>query len=265
VSAREALAGLPLLGAILRGRYEREFAESRDANLFRGVYGSYEEALATAPASLPKGYDNPASAGMYLDRTRKTYPTDYPVLFWLQKLVREGRRRIFDLGGHIGVSYYAYRRYLDYPADLTWRVHDVPAVMEQGRRHAAEKDAQRQLSFADDFADARHAEILLAMGSLQYLQDTLAERLAKLAARPPHVIVNLMPLHERASYWTLQSVGTAFCPYRITAAGEFLASFEKLGYALVDTWENPDKKCPIPFHPGHSLDRYHGFYFRRSA
>jgi hypothetical protein len=34
---------------------------------------------------------------------------------------------------------------------------------------------------------------------------------------------------------------------------------------MVDSWENPDKKCEIPFHPEHSLERYHGFYFRRAA
>ena len=38
-----------------------------------------------------------------------------------------------------------------------------------------------------------------------------------------------------------------------------------LGYALVDTWENPDKSCRIPFHPDRSLNRYHGFYFRRTG
>ncbi len=74
-----------------------------------------------------------------------------------------------------------------------------------------------------------------------------------------------MPLHERHSYFTLQSVGTAFCPYRITATAEFLKGYDDLGYALVDTWENPDKKCEIPFHADRSLERYHGFYFRRKG
>jgi hypothetical protein len=31
---------------------------------------------------------------------------------------------------------------------------------------------------------------------------------------------------------------------------------------MVDHWNNPDKSCPIPFYPEHSLDGYHGFYFR---
>ena len=262
--AVQRLSRWPLLSSWLRGSYERRFAGNRDANLFRGVYASFDEAQSSAPTGLPLGYDNPASAGMYLDRTRRTYPTDYPVMFWLQKLFAGGAKRVFDLGGHIGVSYYAYRRYLDYPAGLEWRVHDVPAVMAQGRKHAAEKDREGRLGFADRFEEADGFDVLTAQGSLQYLPDTLAERLARLAAAPRHLILNLTPLHERESYFTLQSVGTAFCPYRIAAQGEFLKSFDALGYALVDSWENPDKKCEIPFHPERSLDRYHGVYFRRA-
>lgn len=262
--AVDVIAGWPVIDGLLRRRYERTFASNRDGNLFRGVYGSFEEAARSAPGSRPLGYDNPDSAAMYLDRTRRTYPTDYPVLFWLQRLLAGGCRRLFDLGGHIGVSYYAYRRLLDYPADLQWRVHDVPEVMARGRAFAAERDAARQLAFADRFGDCAGSDILFALGSVQYLPETLAGRLRPLTDRPRHLLLNLVPLHERETYFTLQSVGTAFCPYRVTAAGEFLSSFEDLGYALVDTWENPGKSCIIPFHPAHSIDRYHGFHFRRA-
>jgi putative methyltransferase (TIGR04325 family) len=263
--AVERMAGWPGVEGALKRRYDRMFEANREANLFRGVFATFDEAQASAPATLPLGYDNPASAAMYLDRTRRTYPTDYPVLFWLQRLLSEGCTTIFDLGGHIGVSYYAYRRYLAYPASLRWRVHDVPAVMEQGRKFALEKDKERHLGFCDRFEEADGMQVLAAQGSLQYLPETLAERLSRLASPPRHVLLNLTPLHERESFFTLQSVGTAFCPYRITATGEFLKSFESLGYALADSWENPDKKCEIPFHPGHSLDRYYGFYFRRAT
>ena len=213
----------------------------------------------------PLGYDNPAAAAMYVERTRKTYPTDYPVMFWLQKLLAQGFTSVFDLGGHIGVSYYAYRRYLTYPSTLRWTVHDVPAVNQRGREVAKERDADRYLSFSEDFNAVDGMDILIALGSLQYLPETLASRLAKLQKPPRHLILNLTPLHEQNSYFTLQSVGTAFCPYRITAIPTLLKALEELGYASVDHWENPDKKCSIPFFPRHSLDRYHGFYFERTT
>ena len=254
-----------ILQALPRARYERSFAANRGPqHMFRGVYGTFDEAQASAPADLPIGYDHPAPAAMYMDRTRKTYPADYPVLFWLAKLLREGCTTVFDLGGHIGVSYYAYRRYLTYPPALQWRVHDVPAVIASGRQIAKDKDKEGFLGFAEDFAEASGMEVLMALGSLQYLPEALSQRLGKLKAPPRHLLLNLMPLHERHSYFTLQSIGTAFCPYRITAIGDFLRGFEEIGYVVVDSWENPDKKCEIPFHSDRSLDRYYGFYLRRA-
>lgn len=262
----DRMVNWPVLQGILRSRYERSFAANRGPNhMFRGVYASFDEARASAPSDLPIGYDNPAPAAMYMDRTRKTYPADYPVLFWLSRLLREGCASVFDLGGHIGVSYYAYRRYLTYPPSLSWRVHDVPAVMAHGRQIAKDKDKEGFLGFADAFEDAAGMDVLMALGSLQYLPDALSERLRRLDKPPRHLLLNLMPLHERHTYFTLQSIGTAFCPYRITAIADFLQGFEEIGYLVVDSWENPDKSCEIPFHPDRSLDRYYGFYLRHAA
>lgn len=249
--------------SIQKHQYEKTFAKNRGANLFRGVFTSFEEAERSAPKTLPLGYDNPESAAMYLERTRKTYPTDYPVLFWLNKLFADGVNSVFDVGGHIGVSYYAYRRYLAYPPHLRWVVHDVPAVMARGREFAQERDKERCLDFADTFDRISGFDVMTAQGSLQYLPESLAERLASVAVPPKHLVINLTPLHERLSFYTLQSVGTAFCPYRILSVAEFLRPLEQLGYQLIDSWDNPDKKCHIPFYPEHSLERYHGFLFSR--
>ncbi len=192
---------LPGLEAILRRRYDRLFESNVDRNLFRGVFPTFEAAQQAAPASRPVGYDNPSSAAMYADRTRRIHSHDYPTLFWLGKLLAEGCTRVFDLGGHIGLSYYAYRDYLDYPAGLRWLVHDVPAVVENGRRIAAEQGAGA-LSFDERFESAEGQEVLFSAGALQYLPQTLAERLAQLASPPRHLVLNLLPLHDRLSYFT---------------------------------------------------------------
>ncbi len=258
----DRIADLPVLRDVARRRYDRVFENNKDRNLFRGVFATSAEAECSAPATRPMGYDNSDAAAMYIERTRKIYPTDYPVMFWLQKLFADGSTNCFDLGGHIGVSYYAYRKYLNYPKTLRWAVHDVPAVMEQGRRWALEHDAERSLAFSDTFEAASGVDVLMAQGSLQYLPDTLAERLQKLAALPRYVILNLTHLHETLSYFTLQSIGTAFCPYRITALFDFIENMQALGYSMIDHWINPDKRCMIQFYPEHSLEGYHGFYFR---
>jgi len=267
----DRVADLPPLGALRRKRAEDAFARNTDANLFRGVYSSFDAALASAPPTRPLGYDNPAAAGMYLERIKRIYPSDYPVIFWLQKLFAQGNQTVFDLGGHIGIGYYAYQRYLDYPPALRWTVSDVPAVMARGRDIARERDASGRLRFDGEFRAAGQADVLLALGVLQYLPDTLAQRLAALQADdlplPRHLILNLTPLHVLDNggrdYFTLQSIGAAFCPYRIAAYAPFLESFTQLGYHVVDRWQNPEKRCRIAFEPGYSVEGYHGFYLRR--
>src|SRR4051812_33353335 len=181
----------PVVGGLLRKRYERTFAENIEANLFRGVFDTFAAAHASAPPTRPLGYDHPGPAGMYLDRIRRIYPSDYPILFWLDRLLHSGCSTVFDVGGHIGVGYYAYRRYLTYPPSLRWTVFDVPAVVRQGREFAHKMDPDGRLSFSDTFDGGDGADVLLASGSLQYLPDTLADRLKTLSVAPRHLLVNL--------------------------------------------------------------------------
>jgi len=184
------------------------------------------------------------------------------MLLWLGKAFADGATRVFDLGGHVGIAYYAYRRYLDYPAALSWQVHDVPAVMAAGRALAAERDTWKQLSFVEDAGAAADADVLFTSGCIQYLEQTLGERIAGLRQRPRWVLVNLLPLHASEDYWTLQSTGRALCPYRIQRRPDFLGEFERLGYEMLDLWENAEKRCTIAFDEAHSLDRYYGMAFR---
>lgn len=260
--AIDRLAELPPLRNIVSRRYDRQFENNLRQNLFRGVFPSFSAAESSAPKTRPTGYDNADAAAMYVERSKKIYPTDYPVMFWLQKLFGAGCSTCADLGSHIGVSYYAYRQYLSYPKNLRWTVHDVPAVMERGRQLAADNDSDGCLGFDDNFRHVSGVDIFMAQGSLQYLPDTLAEQLQTLSIPPKHLLLNSTPLHKDVSYFTLQSIGTAFCPYRITALGNFIESIEALGYSMADHWLNPDKHCEIPFHTTYSLDEYHSFYFR---
>jgi putative methyltransferase (TIGR04325 family) len=261
------IAELPPFDQFRRRRYERRFLSHTEGgyggNLYRGVFGSFAAAEASAPPGKPVGYDNPEAAGLYVERTRRVYPSDYPVMFWLEKMFRSGQTTLFDLGGHIGIGYYAYRKFVSYPDGLKWTVHDVPAVVTQGRDLAKTLDTEHRLTFADHQTAASGYDIFFAAGSLQYLPNTLAEILKQLAQRPRYLLLNLLPLHPAVSFFTLQSTGAFFCPYRITQFGEFVKSVTQLGYVQRDAWENPDKRCTIPFSPAHSIDRYYGFVFER--
>lgn len=257
-------AELPGVRLIAKPLYRRMFSRPyRDGNAYFGVYDTRDQALAAAPA-LPTTYDLPSAGSMYLDRHKSIRVSDYPVVHWLSRLLAQGRHRIFDLGGHIGVSYYGFRQYLTYPQDLQWCVHDVPAVVDAGRAWAQQYDPDGMLRFADVPDAANDHDVLITCGALQYLEYTLPELLGRLDCPPPHVLVNLTPLHPRRSYITLQNIGKAVLPYRVMAKPEFVEAMGKLGYEVADQWQSWERHLKVPFEPEYAIDHYSGFYFRRA-
>lgn len=243
--------------------YLRRFLNNTHENLFLGVYESFEQAAASAPAARPLGYDNSDSANIAY--ASQITPRDYPAMFWLARAMAEGLRSVFDLGGHVGVKYYAFRRVLGYPADLRWTVCDVPAVVKRGREIAAARAPEGCLAFTDRYADASGQDVLFASGSLQYLPKTLAELLSGLGRLPRRLVINGTPIHESRAFFTLNSIGTAFCPYRVQQRKAFVDSILALGYEKRDEWENTGKAMIIPFENGYDVKHYSGFCFDLSA
>jgi putative methyltransferase (TIGR04325 family) len=254
----DRVAQTPGILQLRQRRFEAKFVAGQAPGCCRGVYSSYAQAAAAAPRTQPLGYDHAAGAAMYRDRLYQVYPSDYAMMFWLQKLIAGGARKIFDLGGHIGLSFYAYERMLPLPADVSWRVWDLPSIVEGGRAEALKRDPSKRLSFTDNFAEAADADVLFSAGCLQFLDRSLSDMLAGLSQLPPWLLLNLLPLHKVAQYWTVMSIGTAFCPYWIQKDNDFFAALAGQGYALQDRWENLDKDCWVAFDPAHTLDRYHG-------
>lgn len=258
----DQIAGLPGLAQWRKRRFRRAFAGGDYGGDCDGIFSTYEEAAAAAPTTLPLGYDHAAAARMYRERLSRIYPSDYAMMLWLQVALVEGNRQVFDLGGHVGVGYYAYQKILDFPPDMSWKICDVPAVVEAGRELARTNDHPARLSFTEHFAEGEGSDILFTSGCLQYLQDTLAQRVSSWQSRPRWILINLLPLHGSREYWTVQSIGSAFCPYRIQHEGTFLSEMTALGYHLMDKWENLEKRCEVKFQPAYSLDRYFGAAFR---
>ena len=244
--------------AVLRWRYQRQFLHWPGA--FRGVFGSFAEAAASAPGSLPLGYDSPEMANLYDDLLDRVWATDYPTMLWLERALPEVRT-VFDLGGHVGVSFYGFSRYLKFPEGMRWVVSDVPAVVERGRKLAAENKCAA-LSFTSAPQDLDGADVLHASGVLQYLEEPVEKLLAGLSRRPRHLFLNKLPLHGGPAFVTLQHAMHAYCPYRVFNRGEFIAALGRLGYALVDSWDDLDRSCIVPFEPGHEVRKYTGLYLR---
>lgn len=241
---------------------QHQFVKARAAHLFRGVFGSFDEAVASAPKTAPLSYDNPLSARMYLERLFID-DFDYPALFWLGESLREGMRSIVDVGGAVGIKYFAFRDSLNYPADLHWTVVDVPAVVAEGCRFAAERGVSGQLHFSADLAVADGVDVFYASGALQYLDRSLPEILATCQRRPRRLLINTTPIHDRHAFFTLNSIGTAYCGYRVEAREAFIRGVEAQGYRLRAHWKNVGKKMHIIGKPEYSLDDYSGFVFDR--
>jgi putative methyltransferase (TIGR04325 family) len=223
-----------------------------------GVYADFDEARRAAPGRT--GYDHPEMATMYDHMIDRLRPDDYPILFWLQRVLRPGSS-VLDLGGHVGITYYAYAAYLNLPPDLRWTVCDVPAVIERGAAMARERSAA-QLGFTSRLDDAAGCDVLLAAGSLQYLETDLADRLGALPDRPRHLLVSKTPMLDGLQFVTLQNTHHAYNPYRLLDRRAFVEGLSRLGYRLVDSWENPGYSCAIPYHPECAVDRYTGMYLR---
>ena len=260
--AADFLSGLPGIRQLDRKAHHERFLGNKDNNLFFGVFNTFDQAAQSAPQGLKLGYDNQESAS--IPYTSAISPRDYPAMFWLLRSLNDGMRTIFDLGGHTGVKYYAFRRTMSFPNDLQWTVCDVPAVVERGQQMAADRAPEGNLRFTDNYALAGRHDILFASGSLQYLPVTLSDLLKGLETLPARIVVNTTPIHDTHSFFTLNSIGTAFCPYRIQARAAFIASVTALGYRKLDEWENVGKGLQIPGHSDHDVAAYSGFCFERT-
>jgi putative methyltransferase (TIGR04325 family) len=241
--------------------YRRKFLDNREENLFMGSFESFAAAEAGAPPAKPVGYDNAPADAFY---SHQVASYDYPGLFWLGRSLDDGMRNVFDLGGHVGIKYYAFRRMLNYPADLRWRVCDVPSVVKSGRELAVQRQAAAQLRFTTEIHDASGCDVLYASGSLQYLPQRISEIIAALPVKPRRIVLNTTAVHPERTLYTLNSIGFAVCPYRIQHHDELLAELAQAGYKRRDAWRNEGKPIEVPFVEGGDKPYYAGCCFDRA-
>ncbi len=241
-----------------RERYfQREFLKRSPS--CKGAYETHAEASAHAPKGKLFGYDHDSIPEFYKTRIDDFNPGDYPVIFWLSRLLPM-TKFVFELGGSIGMGFYAYSRYLPFPPDLRWVICEVAATVQTGRKVAKERNETR-LSFTEDRMPNGAPDIYATFGTLQYIEEPFADILAKLPARPPHLLVGRVPFTEGKAYVTLQNNGGWFSPYSVRNRAAFLYMIESIGYELVDKWETQHPNSFL-LHPGYEAPRYHGMYFR---
>jgi putative methyltransferase (TIGR04325 family) len=251
---------LPIVGDLLLERY----FYSRKSTACRGVYETMEAAQAAIPTEIHPDYDlcnESRSIDVDIERVDAIQYEDYAVLFWLQKIIRPGIR-ITDLGGSTGGTFYAYDDALDFPDDISWLVAELPAAVEIGTR-VAEARGESRLDFTSELGAKHRPDVLVTLGTLQYMPQRLPQVLAALAALPSDVIVHRVPITDGPAYWTIQNLGLAQVPYYIHNRYELIAGVESLGYRLIDSCYTL-RSIRIPFHPSRDVEHYAGFWFSRS-
>ena len=260
---RELLEGPITRPALLRWR-RQQFLAKQGLGFYFGVYDSFKAARERLP--LNPEFDNVELAAEYVEvRTRQIVAYDYPVIWWLERALRQGARTVMDIGGSVGVHFHAYRAYLDMPADLTWRVIEVPAIVAVGRRLATERGVTA-LSFTDDLreaVDSAAADIWIAAGALQYMEGGQPGGLIKRCfKRPQHVLLNKLPLYGGEDFVTTQNIGEGcFAPMHVFNGKDLICGVEALGYTLRDRWQVHERAMYLPGHPERSFPSFTGLYF----
>jgi len=255
------IESLPLAGDL----FHRYYLYPRTTTACQGVYASQRDAQAAIDQHVSSEYDTCNEIRSVEDDIQQEHQheyEDYPVLFWLKGLLRPGIH-IVDLGGSTGGTFYAFDRALDFPDDLAWTVAELPAAVEKGRLVAEARRAHR-LGFVTGLNQAENPDLLLTMGTLQYMPETLSEMVGALPAYPEHIIVNKIPTTDAPSFWTVQNLGAAQVPYFVYNRNELIESMLAIGYLMLDSC-NSLRAIRIPFHAEHDVIHYSGFFFQRAG
>ena len=237
--------------------YQRQF-EKRSPSC-HGLYKSFAQAAHDSPGDKLSGYDHRVISEFYRQSIDAFNPGDYPVLFWLSQVLPQ-TRFVFELGGSIGLGYYGYHRYLKFPPELRWVICEVPEAVRVGREIALERH-ETALEFTEQREIDADPELYATFGALQYIEEPFAQIIGSLRRKPPHLLVNRVPLSDGDGFVTLQNNGCWFSPYKVDNKSHFIKSIVALGYEVIDQW---DMSRPNNFllHLEEGLPNYHGMYFR---
>lgn len=264
---RRIIRGL-LPDAIRRMRYQRYFFETRPTTGFMqfGKFASAEEAQALLRSRGQDGRYAMDQEQWSVERSARYFTHDYPVLYWLSRLIEPGGRLV-DLGGATGVTYRLFKSRLQLPADFEWQVNELPEVIEYARRLVS-RESVPHLSFTDDWRAIDGAAIVLSAGAAQFFPRPLSAMLAEVRERPADIIVNRIPLTENGTgFFTLQNTGRSIAPMRVESRSAFIADLAGLHYELIDEWKCLENSLEVPFHHECDLTYFRGycFHLRQSA
>jgi putative methyltransferase (TIGR04325 family) len=214
--------------------------------------------MAAVRPGVLKGYDHDELSHVSFEMMSQVALQDYPVIFWLQRILPPGGR-VLDAGGHLGTKFRAFRPYLQDQPDIDWWVYDLPAFVRSGEA-LAKKEGLMSLRFVADIGQAPAPHVFLGSGLLQYLDVPLAELMGRVKSKPRHLLLNKVATREGPSIFTLENFGQAEVPYHIRSRADVVASIEGLGYEIRDEWTIPDLSHAIPGNRQFGASTSRGYY-----
>lgn len=172
---------------------------------------------------------------------------------------RDLRLDLLDFGGGLGSAWRQHRAALADLRQVQWRVVELPALVEAGRRDFADE----VLSFHDSLEaamDTGLSQAMLVSGVLPYLQHPQEPLIWAAGKGLGDVIVDRTPFvisgGERITVQhTPPELGGGSHPCRLFSRDSFMGPWSE-GYELVDEWI-------VPFDRIDPRVEYRGFHFRR--
>lgn len=230
---------------------------------FTGAYPTQAAALAALPASKQAGYDDASIADVSFDLMCQRHALDYPVVFWLDRLLPQ-ITAVTDAGGHLGTKYIAFSGVLDL-SGVNWVVYDLPGIIQAARA----RQKNHQLPAAIGFESARenlpNSDLLLASGLLQYLDQTFSDFVHSLPHRPTSIIVNKVALWDGPRCVTIERIGAGRVPYQIRNRAAFEAEIAVMGYGIEDQWDIEGLGHVIATHPWLGQSQSAGYVLKSLA
>ena len=222
----------------------RFFHGGGDYVRFWGAFETAEAARKHLADECPSNYAEADLTEVNRESFLQVHLFDYPIIFWLNKIQGE-YKSLIDFGGHIGVKYYAYEKFLPHLQGINWTVVEVPFAVERGRKEASERGASN-LTFSDSL-DNKQCDVLFISGAMQYASKSIGELLDSMHSFPRLIILNKLPVHLGADLYTLENFGNAKIHYRIFNKDNFDELLHRRGFRKIDTWTIPSREITIPF------------------
>lgn len=216
-------------------------------NGFFGDYGSFGEAMRAcagrgyhAEEAIAYARTNARARGSHLSHL------DIQVLAALQT-VRP--RAVLDFGGGLGARFFNLNRLVRAEA---WRVVELPGTAAVG----ASEYADGTLAFGTEL---ERADVVLATGSLQYVEDPY-RTLRALAACAPYLVIDRLPLIERDRL-TIQRVDPTLFDGAFPAwfLSETRFRAETSRFDVVMSWTVPSHRVSLG---GAEIEPFKGFLFK---